>query len=317
MFDITTVGEILIDLTQTGISDKGIPIYNANPGGAPANVAVAASKLGAKTAFIGKVGNDSFGRFLCDTLQKYNVSTDGVITDKSANTTLAVVSVNENGERSFAFYRKNSADTLLSENEIIDLQLRNTHILHFGSVSLTAEPSRTATISAVKRAKSFGALISYDPNYRGSLWSSLDEAVEQMKKPLDLVDILKVSDEELPLISGKTDVKDGAKYLCDKYNIKLVLVTLGAKGAYYRFKDCAGIVDGVSVTVADTNGAGDTFFGAFLSRMVYMGKYKPSDLTEDEIKDMLAFSNNAAAITTSRSGAIPAMPTIGEIDRLP
>ena len=317
MFDITTVGEILIDLTQTGISDKGIPIYNANPGGAPANVAVAASKLGAKTAFIGKVGNDSFGRFLCDTLQKYNVSTDGVITDKSANTTLAVVSVNENGERSFAFYRKNSADTLLSENEIIDLQLRNTHILHFGSVSLTAEPSRTATISAVKRAKSFGAVISYDPNYRGSLWSSVDEAVEQMKKPLDLVDILKVSDEELPLISGKTDVEDGAKYLCDKYNIKLVLVTLGAKGAYYRFKDCAGIVDGVSVTVADTNGAGDTFFGAFLSRMVYMEKYNPSDLTEDEIKDMLAYSNNAAAITTSRSGAIPAMPTIGEIDRLP
>lgn len=317
MFDITTVGEILIDLTQTGISDNGIPIYTANPGGAPANVAVAASKLGSKTAFIGKVGNDAYGKLLCDTLKIYNVNIDGVITDKSANTTLAVVSVNENGERSFAFYRKNSADTLLSEYEIIDLQLRNTHILHFGSVSLTAEPSRTATISAVKRAKSFGAVISYDPNYRESLWSSLDEAVEQMKKPLDLVDILKVSDEELPLISGKTDVEDGAKYLCDKYNIKLVLVTLGAKGAYYRFKDCSGIVDGVSVTVADTNGAGDTFFGAFLSRMAHMGKYNPSDLTEDEIKDMLAFSNNAAAITTSRSGAIPAMPTIGEIDRLP
>ena len=181
MFDITTVGEILIDLTQTGISDNGIPIYTANPGGAPANVAVAASKLGVKTAFIGKVGNDSFGKFLCDTLKKYNVSTDGVITDKSANTTLAVVSVNENGERSFAFYRKNSADTLLSEYEIIDLHLSNTHILHFGSVSLTAEPSRTATISAVKRAKSFGAVISYDPNYRESLWSSLDEAVEQMQ----------------------------------------------------------------------------------------------------------------------------------------
>ena len=317
MFDITTVGEILIDLTQTGISDNGIPIYTANPGGAPANVAVAASKLGANTAFIGKVGNDAYGKLLCDTLKKYNVSTDGVITDKSANTTLAVVSVNENGERSFAFYRKNSADTLLSENEITDFQMRNTHILHFGSVSLTSEPTRTATISAVKRAKSFGATISYDPNYRESLWSSLDEAVEQMKKPLDLVDILKVSDEELPLISGKTDVEDGAKYLCDKYNIKLVLVTLGAKGAYYRFKDCAGIVDGVSVTVADTNGAGDTFFGAFLSRMAHMGKYNPSDLMEDEIKDMLAFSNNAAAITTSRSGAIPAMPTIGEIDKLP
>ena len=180
MFDITTVGEILIDLTQTGISDNGIPIYTANPGGAPANVAVAASKLGAKTAFIGKVGNDSFGRFLCDTLKKYNVSTDGVITDKSANTTLAVVSVNENGERSFSFYRKNSADTLLSENEITDLQMSNTHILHFGSVSLTDEPSRTATISAVRRAKNLGATITYDPNYRESLWNSLDEAVERM-----------------------------------------------------------------------------------------------------------------------------------------
>lgn len=316
MFDITTVGEILIDLTQTGISDCGIPIYTANPGGAPANVAVAASKLGASTAFIGKVGDDSFGRFLCDTLKKYNVSTDSVITDKHANTTLAVVSVNENGERSFSFYRKNSADTLLSENEITDLQMKNTHILHFGSVSLTDEPSRTATISAVRRAKSFGAVISYDPNYRPSLWNSEDEAVEQMKKPLDSVDILKVSDEELPLISGKTNIDDGAEYLCDKYNIKLVLVTLGAKGAYYRFKDCAGIVDGVSVAVADTNGAGDTFFGAFLSRMAYMGKYNPSDLTEDEIKNMVAFSNNAAAITTSRSGAIPAMPTAEEMGRL-
>lgn len=317
MFDITTVGEILIDLTQTGISDNGIPIYTANPGGAPANVAVAASKLGARTAFVGKVGNDSFGKFLCDTLKKYNVNTDSVITDKFANTTLAVVSVNENGERSFAFYRKDSADTLLSENEISDFQMSNTHILHFGSISLTAEPSRTATISAIKRAKSFGAVISYDPNYRGSLWNSVDEAVEQMKKPLDLVDILKVSEEELPLISGKTDIEAGAKYLCDKYNIKLVLVTLGAKGSYYRFKDCTGVVDGVNVTVADTNGAGDTFFGAFLSRMAYMEKYKPSDLTEGEIKDMLAFSNHAAAITTSRSGAIPAMPTISEIGILP
>ena len=313
MFDILTIGEILIDLTQSGISENGIPIYNANPGGAPAIVAVAASRLGASAAFIGKVGNDAYGEFLCETLEKNNVNTDGVVVDNSANTTLAVVSVNERGERDFAFYRKNSADTLLSENEITDQQLSNTHILHFGSVSLTDEPSRTATLSAVRRARALGATITYDPNYRQRLWNSEAEAVEQMKKPLSLVDILKVSDEELLLICETDNIAEAARQLCEKYGIALVLVTLGAKGAYYRFKDYDGVVPGVKVTVADTNGAGDTFFGAFLSRMAYMKKYNPSTLSKEDIKQVLAFANRAAAITTSRSGAIPAMPTLDEV----
>lgn len=313
MFDILTVGEILIDLTQSGVSENGIPLYSANPGGAPANVAVAASRLGASAAFIGKVGNDAYGRFLFKTLNENNVNTDGVIVDNSANTTLAVVSVNNMGERDFAFYRKNSADTLLAENEITDQQLSNTHILHFGSVSLTDEPSRTATLSAVKRAKSFGATITYDPNYRARLWNSEAQAVEQMKNPLSLVDILKVSDEEIPLICETDNIEEAAKQLCEQYDIKLVLVTLGSKGAYYRFKDCDGVVPGVKVTVADTNGAGDTFFGAFLSRMAYMKKYNPSKLSKEAIKQALAFANRAAAITTSRSGAIPAMPTLDEV----
>lgn len=313
MFDILTIGEILIDLTQSGISENGIPIYNANPGGAPANVAVAASRLGASAAFIGKVGNDAYGEFLCETLEKNNVNTDGVVVDNSANTTLAVVSVHERGERDFAFYRKNSADTLLSENEIIDQQLGNTHILHFGSVSLTDEPSRTATLSAVRRARALGATITYDPNYRQRLWNSEAEAVEQMKKPLPLVDILKVSDEEILLICETDNIEEAARQLCKKYGIALVLVTLGAKGAYYRFKDYDGVVPGVKVTVADTNGAGDTFFGAFLSRMAYMKKYNPSTLSKEDIKQVLAFANRAAAITTSRSGAILAMPTLDEV----
>lgn len=313
MFDILTIGEILIDLTQSGISENGIPIYNANPGGAPANVAVAASRLGASAAFIGKVGNDAYGEFLCETLEKNNVNTDGVVVDNSANTTLAVVSVNERGERDFAFYRKNSADTLLFENEITDQQLSNTHILHFGSVSLTDEPSRTATLSAVRRAKAFGATITYDPNYRQRLWNSEAEAVEQMKKPLSFVDILKVSDEEIPLICKTDNIEEAARQLCEKYGITLVLVTLGAKGAYYRFKDYDGVVPGVKITVADTNGAGDTFFGAFLSRMAYMKKYNPSKLSKEDIKQFLVFANRAAAITTSRSGAIPAMPTLDEV----
>lgn len=313
MIDILTVGEILIDLTQSGVSENGIPIYSANPGGAPANVAVAASRLGASAAFIGKVGNDAYGGFLLKTLNNNNVNTDGVIIENSANTTLAVVSVNEMGERDFAFYRKNSADTLLSENEITDQQLGNTRILHFGSVSLTDEPSRTATLSAVSRAKTFGATITYDPNYRARLWNSEAEAVEQMKKPLSIVDILKVSDEEIPLICGTDNIEEAARQLCVQYDIALVLVTLGAKGAYYRFKDYEGVVPGVKVTVADTNGAGDTFFGAFLSRMAHMKKYNPSKLSKEDIMQALAFANRAAAITTSRSGAIPAMPTLDEV----
>lgn len=313
MYDITAIGEILIDLTQSGISDTGIPIYSANPGGAPANVAVAASKLGAKSAFIGKIGDDAYGKFLIDTLKKNQVVTDGVVIDKSANTTLAIVSVSEGGERSFSFYRKNCADTRLSENEISDEQLKNTRILHFGSLSLTDEPSKSATVSSVCRAKDYGATITYDPNYRESLWNSRNEAVKGMKELLGLVDILKISDEELPMLSGTDDLNSGTKILYDTYAIKLILVTLGEKGAYYRFNDCCGIVNGVKVKAADTNGAGDTFFGAFLSRMAAENKFDVSALTEEKIRHMLEFANRAAALTTSRSGAIPAMPSLDEL----
>ena len=170
MTDITAIGEILIDLTQTGVSDKGIPVYTAFPGGAPANVAVAASKLGAATAFIGKVGNDAFGRLLVDTVKQNGVGSDGMIVTDDANTTLAVVSLAESGERNFAFYRRGFADTLLRDDEISDDRLRDTRFVHFGSVSLTEEPSRSATLSAVKRAKGFQATVSYDPNFRESLW---------------------------------------------------------------------------------------------------------------------------------------------------
>ncbi len=285
----------MIDLTQTGVSAQGIPQYTAFPGGAPANVAVAAAKLGAKTAFIGKV------------------NADGMVVSDTANTTLAVVSLQESGERSFAFYRKGFADTLLSEDEIDDNMLKNTRILHFGSVSLTDEPSRSATLSAARRAKEYGAAVTYDPNYRASLWEDEATAVQKMKEPLGMVDILKISDEELPLLTGTDDCEAGTKQLADTYGIPLILLTLGAKGAYYRFGDITGHCDGVRVKVADTNGAGDTFFGAFLSAMARLGKYNPSQLSEDEIKDLVEFSNKSAAITASRSGAIPAMPSLSEV----
>lgn len=315
MLDIITIGEMLIDLTQTGISETGIPVYTAFPGGAPANVAVAAAKLGAKTGFIGKVGNDAFGNLLVETLKQNDVNTDNMIISDKANTTLAVVSLKDGGERDFAFYRKGFADTRLSESEISNSVLQSAHIVHFGSVSMTEEPSRTATISAVHRAKEMGAAISYDPNYRANLWGGREEAIKMMKKPLDMVDILKVSDDELPLLSGNSDIEKGAEVLAKEFNIPLVLVTLGSKGAYYLLGDHKGFSEGIKVTVADTNGAGDTFLGAFLSGMVKLGKYDPSSLTDDEVKKLVAFSNKAASITASRSGAIPAMPSYDEVIR--
>lgn len=313
MIDITAVGETLIDLSQTDISDAGIPVYTAFPGGAPANVAVAASKLGTSTAFIGKVGADAFGALLVDTVRRNGVDADGMIVCDTANTTLAVVSLGENGERSFSFYRRGFADTLLTSDEIPDDRLRDTRILHFGSVSLTDEPSRSATLSAVRRAKAFGAVISYDPNYRPTLWDDLDEAVAMMRAPLDDVDILKISDEELPLIAGTDDPDAGTRILYEQYGVKLVLLTMGAKGAFYRLGEHTGFCEGFAVKVADTNGAGDTFLGAFLSGMIRRGIYTPDKLSDDTVRALTVFANRAASITTSRSGAIPAMPTLDEV----
>lgn len=310
MIDITAVGEILIDLTQNGKNEQGIPQFAANPGGAPANLAVAASRLGASTAFIGKVGKDSFGTFLRETLVENKVDVSGMVTDPVQHTTLAVVALDAQGERNFSFYRDPSADVNLSADEISLEQLKNTKLLHFGSVSLTAEPARSATLYAAKTAKEFGTIISYDPNYRASLWSSEKLAVERMLEPLTMVDVLKVSDEELPLLTGTSDLETGSKILADK-GIRLVLVTLGPKGAFYRFDGKTGHIPGVKCKVGDTNGAGDTFFGATLGQLAKFEKL--DSITTADLERILAFSNKAASITTSRHGAIPAMPTYEEV----
>ena len=310
MIDITAVGEILIDLTQSGVNELGIPVFAANPGGAPANLAVAAAKLGASTAFIGKVGTDSFGTFLRSTLEENRVDVSGMVTDPRNRTTLAVVALDKFGERTFSFYRDPSADVNLRTEEISEEQLKNTRFLHFGSVSLTTDPARGATLYAAKTAKGHGAIISYDPNYRASLWNSQAEAVEAMLEPLPMVDVLKVSDEELPLLTGTEDLEAGSKILADK-GISLVLVTLGANGAYYRFKGCTGHVPGIRVKVGDTNGAGDTFFGAALSQLAKFEKLE--DVTVAGLEKIIAVANKAAALTTSRHGAIPAMPSAKEV----
>ena len=311
MFDITTIGEVLIDLTQSGLNDQGIPRFDANPGGAPANLAVAAARLGAKTAFIGRVGHDSFGDYLKRCLQENGVDVRGLSVDQKEHTTLAVVALDERGERTFSFYRDPSADVNLSPEHIPQELLGNTRILHFGSVSLTTDPARTATLYAAKAAKVCGACVSYDPNYRASLWSDEATAIQHMLSPLDLVDILKVSDEELPLLAGTADPVEGSRRLAEK-GPRLVLVTLGAHGAFYRFDGHTGHVPGVPCVVGDTNGSGDTFFGAALSKLVKLGSL--DELTVSELERIVAFANKAASITTSRHGAIPAMPTLAEVE---
>ena len=316
MTDITAIGEILIDLTQSGKTVQGIPRFDANPGGAPANLAVAASKLGAKTAYIGRVGNDSFGVFLKKTLSENGVDIEGMSVDPVQHTTLAVVALDKNGERTFSFYRDPSADVNLSIEDVPQEKLADTRILHFGSVSLTAEPARTATVEAARIAKEKGALISYDPNYRPVLWSDEREAIYWMKEPLRFVDVLKVSDEELLLLSGESDLEKGSRILAD-YGCQLVMVTLGSEGVFYRFGEACGQVAAVPVKVCDTNGAGDTFLGAVLSRLSQrIQTHSPLGevITETELKDILAFANRAAARTCSGAGAIPAMPTLGELD---
>lgn len=310
MKDIVAIGEVLVDLTQTGMNQLGVGQYAANPGGAPANLAVAASRLGARTAFVGKVGRDAFGNYLRTVLNENHVDTTGLLTDEREHTTLAVVSVDETGERSFTFYRDPSADVNLDAREIPEDLLKNTRVLHFGSVSLTAEPARSATLYAAKKARENGCLVSYDPNYRASLWESPEEAVREMKDALPLCDILKISDEELPLLTGTDDPVEGSRILAG-LGIRLIFITLGANGAFFRLGEDTGSVPGIKVKVGDTNGAGDTFFGAALSKLV---KEDLNKLTLNRVEEIAAFANKAASITTSRHGAIPAMPRLEEIE---
>ena len=306
---ITAIGEILVDMTQTGVDAGGNAVFAAIPGGAPANLAVAARKLGVKTAFVGCVGNDPFGMILKRTLRCYDVDASGLQTSDNADTTLAVVTVDASGERSFAFCRKPGADTQIDRSRALE-SVRNAGILHFGSVSLASPACRDTIVAAVKLAKENGALITYDPNYRASLWHSEDEAIAVMRSVLPLCDVVKISEEETELLTGFSAPEDAAKALTDR-GVRLAVVTLGANGAYWRYGTDSGTVPGFKVKVADTNGAGDTFFGAFVSRIAKHGGL--DGLTPETIDRFVRYANRAASITASRPGAIPAMPTENEL----
>jgi fructokinase len=312
MVDVTAVGELLIDFTPAGRSDQNHQLFEQNAGGAPANVLACLSRLGRSTAFIGKVGADQFGRSLRAVLDQIGVATQGLIMTDACHTTLAFVHLNEQGDRSFSFYRNPGADMLLESGEITYGLIDDCRIFHFGSVSMTADPARQATLAAVRYAKDQGKLVSYDPNLRLMLWPSAEIAKSMILQAMHWADLLKISEEELLFLTGETDLSRGADQLRQQFDLQLILITLGARGAYARNQNVEAWSPAYDVKTIDTTGAGDAFTGAFLYQLLLSGK-KPQSLTKEDLTDFLAFANAAGSLTTTRKGAMPALPNLVEI----
>lgn len=313
MFDVVALGESLIDCTPAGKNDMKMAMFSCNPGGAPANVLAMNAKLGGKTAFIGKVGHDAFGAFLKETMDKAGIDTQNLCMSDEYKTTLAFVQLDNKGNRSFSFYRKSGADVMLMSDEVDASLLMSCRIFHFGGVSLTDEPCRTTTLQAVRIAKKSGALISYDPNYRPPLWNSESEAVEVMKSALPLADIIKVSEEEMNLLTGEKELEKGSQKLAE-YGAVLVAVTLGANGAFYCTPAGSAFLPTYDVKTVDTTGAGDAFLGAVHYCISGKTKEDLKSIPTDEWKNIIAFSNAAGSLTTMAKGAIPAMPDKAQIE---
>lgn len=315
MYDVIALGEVLIDFTPSGVNDQGCLLFARNPGGAPANVLAANSRLGGKTALIGKVGDDLFGRFLAQTLAEAGIDTRGLVLDGKVHTTLAFVQLRADGERDFGFYRDPGADTCLCPEEVDRSLVEQGDIFHFGSLSLTHEPARTATHFALEHARKRGKLISYDPNYRPPLWPDEHTAVEAMVSCLPYADLVKVSEEEMVLLTGETDLEQGSLRLAEQ-GPGLVLVSRGAAGCYYRRGTDCGQVPAFRVTAVDTTGAGDAFLGAVHVGLRGKGRADLQYLPVEQLEDILRFANAAGALTTTKPGAIPALPTREEIESL-
>lgn len=312
-YAVTAMGELLIDFTESGLSPQGNPLFEANPGGAPCNVLSMLTKLGKKTAFIGKVGNDQFGTQLKETLDKVGIDMRGLLTDAEINTTLAFVHTYPDGDREFSFYRKPGADMMLTEDEIdVDL-IRNSDVFHFGTLSMTHEGVRKATIKALETAKEAGCLITFDPNYRPPLWSSEELAKEQMKKGFEYCDVLKISDNEIQFISGKEDYDEGIAWLQETYQIPLILLTMGKEGSRAYYKGMRVEVPGFRVKAIETTGAGDTFCGCSIG---YLLDHDIDALTEEQLREMLTFANAGAALVTLKKGAILSMPEKAEVEEM-
>jgi len=313
-YDVVALGELLIDFTGSGTSEQGNPVFEANPGGAPCNVLAMLSKLGHKTAFIGKVGKDFFGEQLKEAIKEVGIDASALLMDEEIHTTLALVHTYPDGDRDFSFYRNPGADMMLREDEIPEELIHNTKLFHFGTLSMTHEGVRNATKKALDIAKAAGAVISFDPNLRPPLWNDLEEAKEQVLYGLGYCDILKISDNEIQWLTGEEDYTHGVAWIKERYNIPLILVSMGKEGsrAYYE-NTMMEVHPFLQENTIETTGAGDTFCGCVLH---YICNHGLENLTDEDLTEMLRFANAAASLITTKKGALRVMPEVVEIQAL-
>lgn len=313
-YDVVALGELLVDFTESGVSSQGNPLLEANPGGAPCNVLAMLNNLGKKTAFIGKVGKDSFGKMLIEAVKASGTDITNIVMDEKVPTTLAFVHTMPDGDRDFSFYRDPGADMMLKKEEVMEEVIKNGKIFHFGTLSSTHEGVREATRYAIGVAKEHGLLISFDPNLREPLWDSLEDARQEIEYGLSKCDILKISDNELEFMTGTVDYTKGVEILRESYQIPIIFVTLGKDGSRAYYKDM--VIEEAPFLQKDTietTGAGDTFEGCALN---YILDHGLENLSEKELRELLVFANGGASIITTRKGALKAMPKEEEIRKL-
>lgn len=312
-YDVVALGELLIDFTENGLSEQGNPLLEANPGGAPCNVLSMLQKLGDKTAFIGKVGNDGFGHLLTKAVQEQGIDTTGLVYDNDVHTTLALVLKKENGDRDFAFYRNPGADMNLKEEEVNESLIASSSIFHFGTLSLTDESVKKATQKAVKAAKENGLTITFDPNLREPLWRSLEEAHEQVAWGLQQADVVKISDNEITWFTGMDNYDEGIAFLQKEYpNLKLICLSMGGEGSKAVYRDIHVAYPAfLQEATIETTGAGDTFCACMIHTVLENGI---DHLDEEKLKEMLKFANAAASLVTTKKGALRVMPTKEEVE---
>jgi len=307
MFDVVALGELLIDFAPVSVNEAGYPTLAANPGGAPGNFLAALNRYGRKTAMIGKVGEDTFGKLLVGTLRKAGIDTAGIVIDPDQFTTMAFVSLDESGNRDFSFARKPGADTCLRPEEVREDLIAGSRVFHFGTLSLTDEPAASATRKAVELAKKHGLLVSVDPNLRKPLWKTEEDAKTAIEWSLRQADIVKISDEEIDFLWGLSP-EEGAKKLTGEYGVSLVYVTLGPKGCHAETKNCSADVNSPSgIHVVDTTGAGDIFGGSAMSQFLKCGK-APAELTGADLEHIVRFACTAASLSTQKHGGISSVP---------
>jgi fructokinase len=321
-FDVVTLGEMLIDMFpgEIGQSIGEVESFIPKPGGAPANAAVAVSRLGSKSAFIGKLGEDHFGAFLKEILKQEGVETKGVRFDKDARTTMAIIAMPDQYSAEFVFYRNPGADQRLSVNDLDQDLLKSTRALHFGSVSLTDEPSRSATFEAARIARAAGALVSFDVNYRSSLWKDPSEALNQSHRMLAEVDLIKLNEEEAALLTGieNSGMSDPAQVESAAQKLlaagpQIIVITLGAEGSYFHIDSGGAFIAPYQVKTIDAVGCGDAFIAGLLTKLVQVENWK-EDLKQDYLAEALQFANAVGALTSLKRGALPALPTLREVE---